>query len=73
MQGMQNYHISFGNVEGETADIDIDTKPKVEKKTMTKKKKPKGESESDDDTFDNKLEDNPAQVNIIIIYMHFLP
>lgn len=41
--------------------MEVDTKPKVEKKTFAKKKK-KAESDSDDDTFDNKLEDNPAQV-----------
>lgn len=62
MQGLpQQYNIQFATVEVEPPDMEVDTKPKVEKKTFAKKKK-KAESESDDDTFDNKLEDNPAQV-----------
>lgn len=62
MQGItQQYNIQFATVEVEPPDMEVDTKPKVEKKTFAKKKK-KAESDSDDDTFDNKLEDNPAQV-----------
>ncbi|KPI91816.1 hypothetical protein RR46_15320 [Papilio xuthus] len=64
LQAMQGtYSIEFEpNVDGETGDMEVDTKPKVEKKVAVKRKKKMAESDSDEDVFDNKLEDNPAQV-----------
>lgn len=72
MQGMQGtYSIAFEtNVDGETGDMEVDTKPKVEKKVGTKRKKKLAESDSDEDVFDNKLEDNPSQVNILNVYIY---
>lgn len=63
MQSMQGtYSIEFEtNIEGN--DMDVETKPKVEKKTGTKRKKKMAETDSDEEVLDNKLEDNPAQVN----------
>lgn len=60
------YSIGFsGNNEVEGGEIEMETKPKVEKKAAQKRKKKMGaDSESDDDVADNRLEDNPTQVNI---------
>lgn len=62
-----SYTLEFGpNVDGETGDLEVDTKPKVEKKGGMKRKK-KTDSDSDEEVLDNKLEDNPAQVTLLIL------